>query len=38
MNNEKSRKWCNFILQTLFNNKYGLPVLTMGTNCPNEVI
>jgi hypothetical protein len=38
LNNKKWRKWCNFILSFLFNDSYGLPVLTMGTNCPNQVI
>jgi hypothetical protein len=38
VNNLKWRKWCNFISPFLYEKSYGLPVLTMGTNCPNQVI
>jgi hypothetical protein len=32
-----NKKWCDFVSLFLFNNTYGLPVLTMDTNCPNQV-
>jgi hypothetical protein len=32
VNNEKRRKWCKFVSPFLFNNIYGLPVLTMAPN------
>jgi hypothetical protein len=31
VNNKKWRKWCKFVSLSLFNNSYGLPVLTMET-------
>jgi hypothetical protein len=37
VNNMKWRKWCKFDSPFLFNNTYGLPVLTMDTKCPNQV-
>jgi hypothetical protein len=36
MNNKKWRKWCMFVSLSLFNNNYGLPVLTKDTKCPNQ--
>jgi hypothetical protein len=38
VNNNKWRKWCNFVTPFLFNNTYGLPVLTMENKCPNQLI
>jgi hypothetical protein len=35
--NTKWRKWCKFDSPLLFNNTYGLPVLTMDTKCSNQV-
>jgi hypothetical protein len=32
VNNKKWRKWCKFVSPSLFNNNYGLPVVTMVTN------
>jgi hypothetical protein len=37
VNNKKLRKWCKFVSHFLFNNSYGLPVLTMETKCPNQI-
>jgi hypothetical protein len=37
VNNMKWRKWCNIVSPFLFNNTYGLPVLTMENKCPNQV-
>jgi hypothetical protein len=37
VNNKKCRKWCKFASPLLFNNNYGLPVLTKDTKCPNQV-
>jgi hypothetical protein len=37
VNNKKWRKWCKYVSPFIFNNTYGLPVLTMDTKCPNEV-
>jgi hypothetical protein len=37
LNNKKWHKWCKFVSIFLFNNIYGLPVLTMGTKRPNPV-
>jgi hypothetical protein len=37
VNNKKWRKWCKFVSPFLFNNTYGLPVLTMDTTSPNQV-
>jgi hypothetical protein len=37
VNNMKWRKWVKFVSPFLFNNTYGLPVLTMDTKCPNQV-
>jgi hypothetical protein len=36
--NTKWPKWVKFISSSLFNTTYGLPVLTKGTNIPNQVI
>jgi hypothetical protein len=35
--NKKWRKWLKFESPFLFNNTYGLPVLTMDTKCPNQL-
>jgi hypothetical protein len=35
VNNRKWYKWCKFVSLFLYNN--GLPLLTMDTNCPNQV-
>jgi hypothetical protein len=37
VNKKKSSKWCKFVSSFLFNNAYGLPVLTTVTNFPNQV-
>jgi hypothetical protein len=37
VNNKKWRKWCKFVSPFLFNNTYGLPVLTIDTKSPNQV-
>jgi hypothetical protein len=37
VNNKKWRKWCKFVSLFLFNNTYGLPVLTMDTKRPNQI-
>jgi hypothetical protein len=37
LNNQKWRKWCEFVLRFLFNNTSGLFVLTMGTICSNQL-
>jgi hypothetical protein len=37
VHNKKWRKWCKFVSHFLFNNSYGLPVLTMGTKFPNHL-
>jgi hypothetical protein len=37
LNNKTWRKWCTFALPFLFNNTSGLPVLTMGNKCLNQV-
>jgi hypothetical protein len=37
VNNKKWRVWCMFVSPFLFNNTYGLLVLTIDTNCPNEL-
>jgi hypothetical protein len=37
VNNKKWLKWWNFVSPFLFNNTYGLPVLTVDTKCPNQV-
>jgi Holliday junction resolvase-like predicted endonuclease len=37
VNNKKCRKWCKFVSSFLFNNYYGLPVLTMDTKRPNQI-
>jgi hypothetical protein len=37
VNNKKWRKWYNFILTLLFNNTYGLPVITRNTKYPNQL-
>jgi hypothetical protein len=36
VSNKKWRKWSNFVSPHLFNNTYGLPMLTMDTTCPNQ--
>jgi hypothetical protein len=36
-NNKKWRKWCQFASPFLFQNSYGLPVLTNDFKCPNHV-
>jgi hypothetical protein len=38
--NLKCKKWCKWCIMVsplLFNNSFGLPVLTIGTNCLNQV-
>jgi hypothetical protein len=37
VNNRKWRKWCKLVSPFLFNNTYGLPVITMDMKCPNQV-
>jgi hypothetical protein len=37
VNNNKWRKYCKLVSTFLFNNTYGLPVLTMDTKCPIQV-
>jgi hypothetical protein len=37
LNYKKWRKMCKFVLLILFKNISGLPVLRMGTKCPNQV-
>jgi hypothetical protein len=37
VNNKKCRKWYKLISLFLFNNTSGLPGLTMGTKCTNQV-
>jgi hypothetical protein len=37
VNNKKWRKWCKSVSTLLFNNCYGLPVLTIDTSYPNQV-
>jgi hypothetical protein len=37
VNKKKYSIWCKFVSLFLFNNAYGLPVLTMGTKYPNQV-
>jgi hypothetical protein len=37
VSNMKWRKWYKFVSPFLFSNTYGLPVLTMDNNCPNQV-
>jgi hypothetical protein len=37
VNKKKWRKWCKLVSSFLFNNTYGLTVLTMDTKCPNQV-
>jgi hypothetical protein len=37
VNNKKWREWCKFVSHLLFNNTYGLPMITMHTKCPNQV-
>jgi hypothetical protein len=37
MNNKKWRKWCKCDSPFLFNNTYGLPVLTMDTKYTNKI-
>jgi hypothetical protein len=36
--NMKSWKWCKLFLPFLLNNTYGLPVITMNTKSPNQVL
>jgi hypothetical protein len=36
VNNMKWRKWCKFVPPFLFNDTYGLPVLTIESKCPNQ--
>jgi hypothetical protein len=36
-NDKDWRKWCDFVSPFLFNNTYGLPVVTKETKCPNQV-
>jgi hypothetical protein len=36
-NNNKWRKWCEFVSPLILNNTYGLPVFTKETKCPNKV-
>jgi hypothetical protein len=38
VNNKKWCKWCKFVSPFLFNNTYGLPVLTIDTKSLNQVI
>jgi hypothetical protein len=38
VNNKKLPKRCKFVSPFLFNNTYGLHVLTMDTKCPNQVL
>jgi hypothetical protein len=35
-NSKKLRECCILVSLSLFNNSFGLPVLTMGTTCPNQ--
>jgi hypothetical protein len=37
VNKKKWRKWCKFLSPFLFNNTYGLLMLTMETKCPNQI-
>jgi hypothetical protein len=37
VNNNKRRKWCKFVSRFSFDDSYGLSVLAMDTNCPNQV-
>jgi hypothetical protein len=37
VSNKKWRKWCKFVTPSLFNNNYGLPVLTMDSKCPKHI-
>jgi hypothetical protein len=37
LKSEKWRKWWKFVSPYLFNNTYGLPVLTFDTKCTNRV-
>jgi hypothetical protein len=37
VNKKKWCKWCLFVSLFLFNDTYGLPVITMNTKCPNQV-
>jgi hypothetical protein len=37
LNYRKWLKWCILISHLLFNNLFGLPVLTISTNCTNDV-
>jgi hypothetical protein len=37
VNNTKWRKWCKFVSLSLFNNTYGLPVLTIDTKYTDQV-
>jgi hypothetical protein len=37
VNNKKWHKRCKFVSPLLFNNPYGLPALTMGAKCPNQI-
>jgi hypothetical protein len=37
LKSEKWRKWCKIVSPFLFNNTYGLTVLTIDTKCPNQV-
>jgi hypothetical protein len=36
VSNKKWRKWCKSVSRFLFNNTYGLPVITMDTKSPNQ--
>jgi hypothetical protein len=37
VDNKKWRKWCKFVSPILFNNIYGIHVLTKDTKCPKQV-
>jgi hypothetical protein len=38
VNNKKWLKWSKLVSTLLFNNTYCLPVLTVDTKCPNQVL
>jgi hypothetical protein len=38
LNNKKWRKWCSFVSPSLYNNTYGLPMLTMDTKCAKQLL
>jgi hypothetical protein len=38
VNNKKWRKWWKFVSPLLFNNSYGLPMFTIDTKSPNQVL